>query len=81
MAEEQKANAADKDIEYIKSKIGTHKDFPKPGIVFRDIFPVLRDPKGFEMIINRLCNMYDITYYPNTLFMSVDILKSGIHRI
>ncbi|CAD7002434.1 adenine phosphoribosyltransferase [Ceratitis capitata] len=31
-------------LEYIKSKIGTFPDFPKKGIVFRDIFTALRDP-------------------------------------
>mmetsp|Transcript_14051 Transcript_14051/g.21918 ORF Transcript_14051/g.21918 Transcript_14051/m.21918 type:complete len:201 (+) Transcript_14051:76-678(+) len=58
--EEQKgkeiSNDANQDIEYIKSKIGTHPNFPKENINFRDVFPVLRDPKGFEMIMNRLCN-------------------------
>ena len=66
MAQEQKkeenSGDAPKDIEYIKSMIGTHKDFPKPGILFRDIFPVLRDPKGFEMMITRLCNYIQTKY-------------------
>ena len=30
-------------------------DFPKPGIVFKDITPVLNDPKAFDMIIDELC--------------------------
>ena len=58
-AQEQKEDA---DIAYIKSLIGTHQDFPKKGIVFRDVFPVLRDPKGFEMILNRMCNYVQTTY-------------------
>ena len=29
-------------------------DFPKPGIVFKDITPVLNDPKAFDMIIDEL---------------------------
>ncbi|ALC43384.1 Aprt [Drosophila busckii] len=36
-------SAADK-LEYVKSKIGKHIDFPKKGIVFRDIFGALTDP-------------------------------------
>ena len=66
LASEQKAQSASdgeaEDIKYIKSMVGTHPDFPKKGIVFRDIFPVLRDPKGFEMLINRLCNFVQRTY-------------------
>ena len=50
------------DIVYIKERIGTHKDFPKPGIVFRDIFPVLRDPKGLEMICHRLVSHIQCKY-------------------
>ena len=29
-------------------------DFPKPGILFRDITPLLRDPKGFSATIDAL---------------------------
>lgn len=32
-------------VEGIKSAIRAYPDFPKPGILFRDITPVLRDPK------------------------------------
>ena len=51
-----------KDVEYIKSKIGVHSDFPKPGIEFKDIFPVLRDPKGLEMIITRMVHIIQNKY-------------------
>ncbi len=29
-------------------------DFPKPGIIFKDITPLLRDPKGFKATIKQL---------------------------
>ena len=32
----------------IKSKIFEVKDFPKPGIAFKDITPILQDPKTFR---------------------------------
>ncbi|XP_037933916.1 adenine phosphoribosyltransferase-like [Teleopsis dalmanni] len=32
-------------IEYIKSRIGSYPDFPKKGIIFRDIFSALTDGK------------------------------------
>ncbi|XP_041376026.1 adenine phosphoribosyltransferase-like [Gigantopelta aegis] len=37
-------------IEKIKEKIGAYPDFPKPGIFFRDIFPVLLDPTTFRLL-------------------------------
>ncbi len=31
-------------------------DFPQPGILFRDITPVLADPKAFQEVMDHLCN-------------------------
>ncbi len=42
----------------IKSKIRTVSDYPKPGIQFRDITTLLKDPVGFSLIINELANRY-----------------------
>src|SRR5579859_3400965 len=33
-------------------------DFPKPGIVFKDITPLLADPPAFQEAIHRLCEQY-----------------------
>ena len=35
---------------------GSYKDFPKPGIVFCDILPVLREPEIFNELINQMSN-------------------------
>lgn len=35
-------------LDFIKSKIVSVPDFPKPGIIFRDITPLLADPKGLR---------------------------------
>jgi adenine phosphoribosyltransferase len=35
----------------IKDYIRDIKDFPKPGIIFRDITPLLHDPKAFKYVI------------------------------
>jgi len=32
-------------------------DFPKPGILFRDITPLLGDPEAFEEAIERMANL------------------------
>lgn len=41
-------------IEKVKSKIREIKDFPKPGIGFKDIIPILQDPEAFNFIIGRM---------------------------
>lgn len=33
-------------------------DFPKPGIIFKDITPLLADPPAFQEAIHRLCEHY-----------------------
>ena len=33
-------------------------DFPKEGIVFKDITPMLKDPKAFQTAIDRLADIY-----------------------
>jgi adenine phosphoribosyltransferase len=33
-------------------------DFPKPGILFKDITPLLAEPKAFQYAIDRLCEHY-----------------------
>jgi adenine phosphoribosyltransferase len=40
------------DIEKIKSAIRDVPDFPKPGIIFKDITPVLSDPELFSAVID-----------------------------
>ncbi|MCB1193424.1 MAG: adenine phosphoribosyltransferase [Leptospiraceae bacterium] len=42
----------------IKSKIRTIKDWPKPGIMFRDITSLLIDPEGFKLTIGTFVARY-----------------------
>jgi adenine phosphoribosyltransferase len=44
----------DAQIESLKSAIRDVPDFPKPGILFKDITPVLRDPGHFRRAIDLL---------------------------
>jgi adenine phosphoribosyltransferase len=39
-------------IGYVKSLVRDIPDFPKPGILFRDITPLLADPKGFHIVLD-----------------------------
>ena len=38
----------------LKALIRDIPDFPKPGILYRDITPLLRDPKAFKYVIDQL---------------------------
>ena len=41
-------------VEQLKSAIRDIPDFPKPGIVFKDITPILGDGKLFQWVIDHL---------------------------
>src|SRR5215212_5036500 len=45
-------------IDHLKSLIRDIKDFPKPGILFRDITPLLADPAGLALAIELLANPF-----------------------
>ncbi|MEK6885891.1 MAG: adenine phosphoribosyltransferase [Nanoarchaeota archaeon] len=49
---------ANDDEEFIKSKIRTIPDFPKPGIMFRDITTLLKDAEGFQRTMKVLEERY-----------------------
>ena len=42
----------------LKDFIRDIPDFPKPGILFRDITPLLRAPQAFRAVIDRLADRY-----------------------
>jgi adenine phosphoribosyltransferase len=45
-------------IAHLKSLIRDIADFPKPGILFRDITPLLADPAGLAMAIELMANPF-----------------------
>ena len=45
-------------VEYIKSVVKTVPDYPKPGIMFRDVTSVLEDHKAFSACIGLLLERY-----------------------
>jgi 5'-methylthioadenosine phosphorylase len=49
---------ANKDEEFIKSKIRTIPNWPKQGVMFRDITTLLKDTEGFNKVIEILHNRY-----------------------
>jgi adenine phosphoribosyltransferase len=46
-------------LDAIKEKIRDVPDFPKKGILFKDITPVLQDPPSFRGVIDRLADRYE----------------------
>jgi len=45
-------------IGYARGLIRAVQDFPQPGIVFRDITPLLGDPKGFHIVLDALAERF-----------------------
>jgi adenine phosphoribosyltransferase len=45
-------------LEYARSLIRNVPDFPKKGILFKDITPLLADPKGFAIVIDTLAERF-----------------------
>ncbi len=45
-------------MEIIKNAIGLVQDFPLPGVLFRDITPLLADPKAFEACMHIFRDRY-----------------------
>ena len=46
-------------MEDLKKLIREIPDYPKPGILFYDITTLLKDKKGFHVMIDRLCGHYE----------------------
>ena len=42
----------------IKSRIRTIPDYPKKGILFRDITTLIKDPVGFRLVIDNFTQRY-----------------------
>ena len=47
-------------MDYLKKKIRTIPDFPKPGILFRDITTLLADPEAFNSVIDLFVEHYKV---------------------
>lgn len=45
-------------LDYVKALIRTVEDFPKPGVLFKDITPLLADPKGFHIVLDSFAQRF-----------------------
>jgi len=46
------------DPDYLRSRIRTVNDWPRAGVQFRDITPLLQDPKSFRVLIDCFVHRY-----------------------
>lgn len=44
---------------FLGSMVRPVPDFPKPGIIFQDITPLIADPMGFDMLIEEMAGQLD----------------------
>jgi adenine phosphoribosyltransferase len=45
-------------LAYVKALIRELPDFPQPGVLFRDITPLLADPKGFHIVLDAIAHHF-----------------------
>ena len=45
-------------VEYIRQTIRSVPDWPKPGVTFRDITPILQDPRSFRVLVDLFVYRY-----------------------
>ena len=60
-------------MDYLKQKIRTIPDFPKPGILFRDITTLLADPEEFDSVID----LFEEHYHEEQIDLVVGIESRG----
>jgi len=62
------------DVALIRSYLTAHPDFPKKGIVFLDIFPILRNPLVFATLITHLVHHITSHTLPNSPTKKIDVI-------
>ncbi len=45
-------------VDYVRNAIRSVPDWPKPGVTFRDITPILQDPRSFRVLIDLFVYRY-----------------------
>ncbi len=45
-------------LRYVRGLIREIPDFPQPGVLFRDITPLLADPKGFHIVLDAIAHHF-----------------------
>ncbi|KAL0573919.1 adenine phosphoribosyltransferase [Marasmius crinis-equi] len=62
------------DVDYLKNQLSSHPDFPKKGVVFLDIFPILRNPTAFETLITHFLHRLTSHTIPRSSSKKIDVI-------
>ncbi|KIM68609.1 hypothetical protein SCLCIDRAFT_883714 [Scleroderma citrinum Foug A] len=62
------------DVDYLQALLVRYPDFPKPGVDFLDIFPLLRDPLAFETLITHFVHHITSHTIPKSVRKKVDVV-------
>ncbi|KZT58830.1 PRTase-like protein [Calocera cornea HHB12733] len=68
------SNRAKADVTYLRSLLGEYPDFPQPGIVFLDIFPIFRSPFALETLFTHLVHHITTVTLPRNRLSSIDVV-------
>ena len=66
------APCPDRDLALVRSLITAHRDFPSPGILFQDVFPVFRNPKAMRMLLTRMTAVLQRSYTDIDVIVGLD---------
>lgn len=55
---QSKARGEETPDAYLRARVREVPDFPRPGILFKDIVPLLADPKAFHMVLDGLAHPF-----------------------
>lgn len=68
---------ADPRLQLIKDKIRTIPDFPKPGIMFRDVSSLLKDPEGLRIVIDVFVDHFQKIHNENPIDLIAGVEARG----
>jgi len=62
------------DVEFLKSKLEAHADFPKKGIIFQDWLAILRDPIAYETLLTHFMHHITSITIPRSQSKKIDVV-------
>ena len=66
-------------LEKLKTSIRDVPDFPKPGVLFKDITPLLQNPELFKTTIERLSGPLAFRFILQPIMSTALAVRDGVH--